>query len=65
MHRAFEFDVLACPHCGGRSRLIATVEDPREIRDVLAGLALSAEPVDRTPPSRQSFSANPVADVCA
>jgi hypothetical protein len=27
--------------------LIATVEDPREIRDVLAGLALSAEAVDR------------------
>jgi len=31
--------------------LIATVEDPREIREVLAGLAGSAEPVDRAPPS--------------
>ncbi len=36
MHRAFEIDVLACPRCGGRLRLIATVEDPREIREVLA-----------------------------
>ena len=36
MHRAFAIDVLACPHCGGRLRLIATLarsrrhpEDPR------------------------------------
>ncbi len=36
MHRAFEIDVLACPQCGGRLRLIAIVEDPREIREVLA-----------------------------
>jgi hypothetical protein len=65
MHRAFEIDVLACPRCGGRLRLIATVEDPREIREVLASLALSAEPVDRAPPSRESFAANPTADVGA
>jgi uncharacterized protein YbaR (Trm112 family) len=64
-HRAFEIDVLACPRCGGRLRLLATVEDPREIREVLAGLARSAEPVDRAPPSCESFAANPTADVCA
>jgi hypothetical protein len=29
MHRAFAIDVLACPHCGGRPRLIATLHDPR------------------------------------
>jgi len=28
MHRAFAIDVLACPHCGGRPRLIATLHDP-------------------------------------
>jgi uncharacterized protein YbaR (Trm112 family) len=28
MHRAFDIDVLACPHCGGRLRLIATLHDP-------------------------------------
>ena len=28
MHRAFAIDVLACPHCGGRLRLIATLHDP-------------------------------------
>jgi len=28
MHRAFGIDVLACAHCGGRLRLIATLHDP-------------------------------------
>jgi uncharacterized protein YbaR (Trm112 family) len=65
MQRAFELDVLACPRCGGRLRLIATVEDPREIREVLADLARSAEPVDRASPSQESFAANETADVCA
>ena len=65
MRRAFEIDVLACPRCGGRLRLIATVKDPREIREVLAGLALSAEPVDRAPPAGTSLDTNPTADVCA
>jgi len=62
MHRAFEIDVLACPQCGGRLRLIATVEDPREIREVLS--ALSDEPVDRAPPLR-SLDASSTADVNA
>jgi uncharacterized protein YbaR (Trm112 family) len=65
MRRAFEIDVLACPRCGGRLHLIATVEDPQEIREVLAGLVFSAEPVDRAPPSCESFAANPTADACA
>ena len=41
MHRAFAIDVLACPHCGGRLRLIATLHDPAVIRKLLAHLALS------------------------
>jgi hypothetical protein len=40
MHRAFGIDVLACPHCGGRLRLIATLHDPAVIRKILAHLAL-------------------------
>jgi len=35
MHRAFAIDVLACPHCGGRLRLIATLHTPAVIRNVL------------------------------
>ena len=67
MQRAFEIDVLACPRCDGRLRLIAIVEDPRQIREVLAGLARSAEPValDRAPPFQESSAANSTADVCA
>ena len=65
MQRAFEIDVLACPRCGGRLRLIATVEDPRAIREVLDALAFSTEAVDRAPPSHPSVDATSPADVCA
>ena len=41
MHRAFGIDVLACPHCGGRLRLIATLHDPAVIRKILEHLAPS------------------------
>jgi hypothetical protein len=41
MHRAFAIDVLACAHCGGRLRLIATLHDPAVIRKILAHLALA------------------------
>jgi Putative transposase len=40
MHRAFGIDVLACAHCGGRLRLIATLHDPAVNRKILAHLAL-------------------------
>jgi hypothetical protein len=36
MRRAFAIDVLACARCGGRLRVIATVEDPVAVRQILA-----------------------------
>jgi hypothetical protein len=42
--------VLACPRCGGRLRLIATVEDSDAIRAILGALAESQELVGRAPP---------------
>ena len=57
MHRAFAIDVLACPHCGGRLRLIATLHDPAVIRKILAHL-------DRSP-SGQSPGPAPPASVAA
>ena len=39
--RSFATDVLACPRCGGRMRLVATIHDPAAIRRILAHLALS------------------------
>ena len=52
MRRAFDIDVLACPRCGGRLRLIATVEDPDAIRAILVALAESRELTGRAPPFR-------------
>jgi hypothetical protein len=53
MRRAFELAVLSCPRCGGRMRLIATLEDPRVIRRILAHLGLPTEiPQPRPPPAR-------------
>ena len=51
MRRAFEIDVLACPRCGGRLRLIAIIEDPRVIEAILSRLTSAAERADRAPPS--------------
>ena len=41
MQRAFAIDVLACPHCGGRLHLIATLHDPAAIRKILARLGMA------------------------
>ena len=53
MHRAFAIDVLACPHCGGRLRLIATLHDPTVIRRILAhlGRSLSEQSPGPAPPA--------------
>jgi hypothetical protein len=52
MHRAFSIDVLACPRCGGRLRLIATLHDPAVIRKILAhvGIAPSGPSPGPAPP---------------
>ena len=65
MRRAFDIDVLACPRCGGRMRLISSIDDAKVIDEILAGLARSAERVDRAPPSAVSADANRVAAIDA
>jgi uncharacterized protein YbaR (Trm112 family) len=50
MRRAFALDVLACPRCGGRLRVIATVEDPVAVRHILAARR-PAEPLGPGPPA--------------
>jgi hypothetical protein len=52
MQRAFALDVLACPHCGGRLRLIATLHDPAVIRKILGhpGRSPSGESPGPAPP---------------
>jgi len=43
MRRTFGFDVLACPRCGGRLRLIALIEQAAVIERILSHLGLSAQ----------------------
>jgi hypothetical protein len=40
MRRAFGLDVLRCPRRAGRMELIATIEDPVVIHQILAHLGL-------------------------
>ena len=55
MRRAFDLDVLACPRCAGRLRLIATVEEPGVVRKILAhlGLWLSPDTPGPAPPGSE------------
>jgi hypothetical protein len=59
MQRTFGFDVLACPRCGGRLRLMALIETAGVIRRILDHLGLPFEvPAPRparAPPATMSF----------
>jgi len=39
--RVFALDVLACPDCGGRLRLLATIDDRAVVEKILTHLGLS------------------------
>ena len=49
MKRVFEIDVLHCPHCGGRRRLIALITDSLVARRILRHLDLPSEPPPPAP----------------
>ena len=49
MRRAFEADVLACPRCGGRMIVLATIDDPAVIARILTHLGRSLDPGDPVP----------------
>ena len=38
MRRAFGFDVLACPRCGGRLRLVALIDEAAVVQRILGHL---------------------------
>jgi hypothetical protein len=44
------FDVLGCPRCGGRFRLIALIDNPRVVQRILAHLRLPCEVPGALPP---------------
>jgi hypothetical protein len=50
MRRTFSIDVLTCPHCGGRMQVIATLDDPVAVRQILAARRPTA-PAGPDPPA--------------
>jgi hypothetical protein len=44
LRRVFAIDVLACPNCGGRLRLLATIEDRAVVEKILTHLGLPVDP---------------------
>ena len=46
LQRVFEIDVLCCPNCGGRMRILAAITDPAVAQNILKCLRLPA----RAPP---------------
>jgi hypothetical protein len=61
MRQAFATDVLACPRCGGRMVVLATIDDPAVITRILTHLELSldsGEPApSRAPPKEPGLPA--------
>jgi hypothetical protein len=43
MRRSFGFEVLACPRCGGRLRLVALIEEVGVIERILRHLGLPTD----------------------
>jgi uncharacterized protein YbaR (Trm112 family) len=56
MRRTFGLDVLACPRCGGRLRLVALIEQAAVVQRILRHLGLPTEVPEprpaRAPPRR-------------
>ena len=50
MERVFELDVLACPRCGGRMRILAAINPPDSIEKILACLGLPTRAPPIAPP---------------
>lgn len=49
MKRTWGFDVLVCPRCAHRMRVVATITEPRVVRRILEHLGVRAEPLARDP----------------
>ncbi len=56
MRRTFGLDVLACPRCGGRLRLVALIDQASVVQRILRHLGLATEVPEprpaRAPPGR-------------
>ena len=61
MRRGFQLDVLACPACGGRLRLLAVIMDRSTVRKLLGHANMPTEPPEPSP-SRHSIEAETFVD---
>jgi hypothetical protein len=52
LKRVFAIDIETCQQCGGRLRVIASIEESTVIERILEHLGHTAEPVDPAHPSR-------------
>ena len=50
--RSFAVDVLECPRCRGRMRILAAIEDPAVAREILDCLGLPSRPPPLAPARR-------------
>ena len=57
MKRVFKIDIATCNHCGGAVKVIASIEDPAVIKQILAHLEQRAAPA--TPAFRPFARAPP------
>jgi hypothetical protein len=48
MQRVFAVDVLECPRCRGRLRILAVITSPKAVRAILA--CIGSDPLPRSPP---------------
>jgi len=53
LRRVFEIDVLKCPTCGGRLRLVSVILDGLSARRYLKGASRVPEPAARPPPPQR------------
>jgi hypothetical protein len=49
----FDIDIEHCPHCAGRFKIIAAIEDPPVIAEILGHLNLPARAPQRSPAQRK------------
>jgi hypothetical protein len=54
IRRVYEVDPLLCPRCGGTMRVIAVIEQPEVIRQILDHLGLSPPDANWPPPMRSA-----------
>ncbi|HUG82363.1 MAG TPA: hypothetical protein VML01_11915 [Bryobacterales bacterium] len=52
LKRVFHIEIEICRRCGGKLRVIASIEEPQVIERILNHLGRDSESLDLTPPSR-------------